>query len=250
MLTGFSDEVQQKLKYYVYVLVDPRSDEIFYVGQGCRNRVFEHESQAKLDTIIDLLDHNLKPKKYIVIADLTKEEALKVEAALINVYLHHSMPLENVQSGNTNEIAYQSVEHVENLFRKQSLSPADLDSYSGRKMLVKLPTQSIRLLSDEDEVRKMAKKEATLPIDIHLKPEIILATTERGVIIQVYRAIAWEIVEIDSVVSANKKYRYYRCSCLELDFEMTGKLKNRKVDLQHGGFCLQSGAKLYYTAKR
>jgi hypothetical protein len=33
--------------YYVYHLVDPRSDEVFYVGKGVRNRIADHEREAK-----------------------------------------------------------------------------------------------------------------------------------------------------------------------------------------------------------
>lgn len=34
-------------KWYVYELVDPRDGEAFYVGKGCRNRIFAHEKEAK-----------------------------------------------------------------------------------------------------------------------------------------------------------------------------------------------------------
>lgn len=36
-----------KGKFYVYHLIDPRSDEVFYVGKGCGNRINQHETEAK-----------------------------------------------------------------------------------------------------------------------------------------------------------------------------------------------------------
>jgi len=42
MCEGFSEEVRQKINYYVYRLIDPRNGETFYVGKGMDNRVFQH----------------------------------------------------------------------------------------------------------------------------------------------------------------------------------------------------------------
>lgn len=39
---AFKSSVIEALGYYVYCLVDPRDNRIFYVGKGRGNRVFEH----------------------------------------------------------------------------------------------------------------------------------------------------------------------------------------------------------------
>lgn len=51
----FSEYVIEQLKSYVYLLIDPRNggDEIFYVGKGQGNRVFEHARGALADAESD-----------------------------------------------------------------------------------------------------------------------------------------------------------------------------------------------------
>lgn len=38
----FDEKTKENLKYYVYLLIDPVSEEPFYVGKGKDNRVFAH----------------------------------------------------------------------------------------------------------------------------------------------------------------------------------------------------------------
>ena len=39
---AFTKEIADKLRFYVYRLIDPRNGETFYVGKGKGNRVFAH----------------------------------------------------------------------------------------------------------------------------------------------------------------------------------------------------------------
>jgi hypothetical protein len=34
-------------RFFVYDLIDPRNDEVFYVGKGTKNRPYEHAKYAK-----------------------------------------------------------------------------------------------------------------------------------------------------------------------------------------------------------
>ena len=47
-MKNFSEKALQSLNgYYVYALIDPRTDKVFYIGKGIGDRVFNHEIESK-----------------------------------------------------------------------------------------------------------------------------------------------------------------------------------------------------------
>ena len=92
MIEQFSQKTKEELKYYVYILIDPRDNKIFYVGKGYGNRVFFHINEAifnpigteKLEIIRAIKLENLKVKHFIVRHGIEENEALIVESVLID----------------------------------------------------------------------------------------------------------------------------------------------------------------------
>ena len=88
----FSQSTIEKLMSYVYLLTDPRTERVFYVGKGKGNRVFQHISGAlenpELDNKIQLIKEIISEKRevdhYILRHGMTDKVALEVEAALID----------------------------------------------------------------------------------------------------------------------------------------------------------------------
>ena len=37
---------KKQYKWYVYQLIDPRNNKVFYIGKGTGNRIHEHEKEA------------------------------------------------------------------------------------------------------------------------------------------------------------------------------------------------------------
>ena len=96
---SFSPGVAEHLKWYVYRLVDPRTDETFYVGKGQGDRVFAHASgdvsgigdretlEPKLQLIREIRGTGLDVSHIVHRHGIEEESAAyEVEAALIDAY--------------------------------------------------------------------------------------------------------------------------------------------------------------------
>lgn len=105
-VNSFSQSVIENIAHYVYVLVDPRNNKIFYVGEGQGNRVFNHVQDAidgvrdslKLDTIREILSEGLKVKHYIIRHGLSQEVAFEIESTLIDILTYSDFNLETILS--------------------------------------------------------------------------------------------------------------------------------------------------------
>lgn len=91
----FSEKAVEQLNgFYVYALIDPRNNQVFYIGKGIGNRVFSHEiesgkspksEKAKLKRIQEIEAAGFDVKRVIVNWSMTESEAFAAEAALINM---------------------------------------------------------------------------------------------------------------------------------------------------------------------
>lgn len=111
MIQDFSTRTEEALKYYVYLLVDPRNNKIFYVGKGKGDRVFAHVRCAittegesdKLNTIRDINKAGKEVRYYIARHGLEEAEAFLVESVLIDLLTFRDFSsvanITNIQAG-------------------------------------------------------------------------------------------------------------------------------------------------------
>ncbi len=86
----FDQKTIEHLNYYVYALIDPESNQPFYIGKGKENRIFDHISCAlahetindKYDKIREISKKNLEVKHVIIRHGLSDKVALKIESSL------------------------------------------------------------------------------------------------------------------------------------------------------------------------
>ena len=167
-MNRFSANTCQHIKYYVYGLVDPRTERYFYVGKGCGNRCFEHvkcaiknenESTLKLNTIRDIINSGLEVKTYILTRELPAEdEAYRTEAVCIALAngkkcVKINKELTNVVEGHHAELhTPQTAEEVEIYY-----SCPDTELIEGDKFILLNINRSFNLDDDDLMILENAK---------------------------------------------------------------------------------------------
>lgn len=126
-MQSFPSEVVDKLKTYVYRLIDPRNGETFYVDKGKGNRVFAHiraeietdDPGEKLKRINEIRAVGFDVAHVIHRHGLDDETAFEVEAALIDAY----PGLTNAVNGSgSNEFGAM---HAQEIVNKYQAVPAE-----------------------------------------------------------------------------------------------------------------------------
>jgi hypothetical protein len=131
----FSEKTIESIKYYVYALLDPRDDKIFYIGKGKGNRVFAHLNGAleypdesdKIMLIRDILSSGNSVKHYIIRHNIEDEKrAFELESTIIDFltfddYKHLSNITNKVAGHHTWERGIKRVDEVEVLYAGQQL---------------------------------------------------------------------------------------------------------------------------------
>lgn len=103
-MNRFSNKVIEELDSYVYALIDPRDNKIFYIGKGRGNRVFQHceaalqenEDSLKLNLIRDIIASGAKVEHYILRHKLSEREAFQIESVLIDFLTYPKFNTERV----------------------------------------------------------------------------------------------------------------------------------------------------------
>ena len=135
-INSFSEKALDFLKgFYVYALVDPRDNSVFYIGKGTGNRIFSHENEYKksdkfeknkLKKIHEIENSGFAVKRIIINWGLSEEEAFVAEASLINLLnFLPNMQLINEVSGHHVHSCI-TVEEFENIYGAVPLKIEDI----------------------------------------------------------------------------------------------------------------------------
>lgn len=213
----FSTGIIEKIGYYVYCLVDPRDDNIFYVGKGVGNRVFEHAEGAlsgkakdseKIALINAIYQAGFKPKYYILRHGIKKEEnAYEYEALaidLLSLVRGNQQPLTNLQDGvNSSERGLMILSEL-----KKEYDPEELKT--------ELPVLLININREYDNIKRKLKtgeiKETALETEIYERTRVSWVIGKRRekvkYTVSVYRGWTLAAYEVEEWFPVGKRWGF------------------------------------------
>ena len=198
-MNAFSELTKESLKYYVYCLVDPRDDKIFYIGKGKNDRIFDHSRgilekdfvTEKIEKIKEIINSGEKVQHYILKHNIENEKtAYEFESFLIEfmefpAFSHH-FSLSNIQGGHHSFInGIQTVEELEAIYgsKEETLGYFEQTDY---KLLVININKTMEPGSLYESTRSSWKL-----VESRAKKVDYVLSEYHGVIIDVFKPERW-----------------------------------------------------------
>lgn len=189
----FTDKTKIKLGFYVYALVDPRTERIFYIGKAsANNRAFDHLKRSKNETektkfINEIRSSGYEPKVEILRSGLSTENmAFEVEAAVID-----SIGLENL----TNKVRGHGVENgrilaieAERLYGSKPYKISDLKDMCIAFFIHNSYSPTMSEYEIYECTRQAWYQVATARRDSNIKTAIGVVN---GIVVRAYHIVAW-----------------------------------------------------------
>ncbi len=183
-ISSFPPGVAEKLKTYVYRLIDPRNGETFYVGKGQGNRLFSHiheqveadDPNNKLRRIRDIRLAGFEVAHVVHRHGMDEATAFEVEAALMDAY----PGLTNI-AGGIGSSAYGAM-HAMEIIRRYAAQPA---VFQHRAMLI-----SVNRSAADNSLYEATRYAWKVNPSKARRAEVILATMQ-GLIVGAFIASDW-----------------------------------------------------------
>lgn len=197
-ITSFSEKAIESLNgLYVYALIDPRNEKVFYIGKGTGNRVFSHEIESgksresekkKIQQIREIENSGYSVKRLIVNWGLSENEAFVAEATLIN--LLNRMP--DIQL--TNEVSGHHVHEsltTEEFELQYGAVPLEKEDIKHSILVIKINKLYRRGMSEEELYDAVRGFWAASLKSIEARKVKYVFGVYNGLIVGVYKPDVW-----------------------------------------------------------
>ena len=201
-MDSFSNKTIEEVGSYVYALFDPIKQEIFYIGKGKKNRVFNHakltqdvidngdikiQESLKIDRIRNIINSGNQVIYFILRHGLSDKEAFEVEAALIDFIKFDQFKkinLSNIVSGHCSlEKGIATTREIENIYHAK---PIVIKDFQHNILIININKSYIRGSAVYDAVRKYWK------LNIKRAKEVDFVIGEyKGIFRSIYRPEKW-----------------------------------------------------------
>lgn len=219
---GFNTLTAERIGYYVYCLIDSRNKEIFYIGKGIGNRVFNHEleelEKAKNQHIKAIKDSGGSVEKRIIWYGMTEKESFNLESAIIqllNSGQWTGRKLDNLVCGHHSEKGFLSINDLNESLGAKRLENSDIKHNA---ILININSTFCESTDKTDKESKEIIYEMTRGNWVIAKSRLNnleLAFSEyRGVIRGVFGNLKWEQIGkrwrfTGDDVSNDSRYKHY-----------------------------------------
>ena len=205
----FDNLTSSKLGYYVYALVNPITQKVFYIGKGINNRVFAHVQEildvnSEIDSIKKteikaILESGKKIEHYIIRHGLTENEAFLIESTLIDYNNLLVYKLTNEVSGHHS--AFFGIKTTDELIRQYNAPK--LEYLSDPAVIININKKYKETKNKAISVYQ-ATKEAWV-IGDQKRNTVKYALAEfQGIIIGVFEILYWYPIQTDNNTNNNR----------------------------------------------
>lgn len=220
----------QKLGYYVYALVNPLTNKVFYIGKGIENRVFSHLESAldpsqnseseKLQEIRQILQNGQSVKHYIVRHGLTEDQAFMIESTLIDFANYNDFNLKNEVRGHGSE--YYGIKSTDEIIRQYNAPK--LEQISDPVIIINI-NRKYKLFKNSIVSIYDATRQAWV-VSEQRRNSVRYALAEyQGIIVSVYQIDKWFSVQ----TSDNQKNNRWGFEGSEPPQEILDKYLNKSI---------------------
>ncbi len=187
----------EKLGYYVYLLRDPRTQRIFYVGKGKGNRINSHQLNAlvtiknpseKIKIIQSIVNSKRNPELLVLRHGLTEKEAFEIESAVIDLLSYNQkVNLTNLVKGHGSYD--RGVMTLQDINLKYQAEP--VKRFRHNTILITI-NRRFKECKNSKELYNGTRSSWRISLERARRSEIVCAVY-RGIIREVYAPIVWRV---------------------------------------------------------